>query len=277
MTDDEVRKLLVFAIGDVFAKNYPPDRLIEDRDGISRGFDLPSLLYEPDDCLRKRVNEYVEWCRNRKGENPGHLMEELALLAFKCLKGWNSLLSYQSYAAQHDLVVEGSDIFWMYLLYYLHLPFQGRSILIEAKNEETPVSDSQLSRLASIMQNKFEVLCDLGVFFTRTGASGFPERSEIPETGDKQVRQRRLEYARATQILFHAKTHKFIIVLDDLDIRALVDKGALPRILEAKIRDVEEATGLPITFEGNWNQIDLPPHLRQYVTSDNFVDAGASI
>ena len=74
-----------------------------------------------------------------------------------------------------------------------------------------------------------------------------------------------MRYAHATQVIFHAKTEKYVVVLTQRDIQELVNPGALPRILEASIRAVEEGTGLPIEFNEAWEEIDLPPHLSQYM------------
>lgn len=122
------------------------------------------LLYTPDDKLLKRIDDYFAWCRNELNDDAGKLMEEIAALAFRCLRGWDNLESYQSYAAQHDLVISGSSDDWYILMQYLHLPRKGRVVVVEAKNLEGNIEDHHFSRLCSIVQNKFETLCDLGVF-----------------------------------------------------------------------------------------------------------------
>ncbi len=188
-------------------------------------------------------------------------MEELVFLAFRCLQGWCSIKSYQSYAAQHDLVISGSEGGWLLLMILLHLPPQSGTIVVEAKNLSEAVSDSQFSRLCGVIQNKFSQLCHLGVLFTRFGASGFPDAS-----GSRSKKpQRSLKDARATQVLFHARTEKYVVVFSEKDIQALASPGSLVRLLEAKIRDIEEATGLDWSFSEDWREIVLPPHMSKYM------------
>ena len=170
--------------------------------------------------------------------------------------------SFQSYGPQHDLVVSGSSPAWNLFIQYLHLPLTGRTILVEAKNLTDSVSDSQFSRLCAIIHTKYRETVHLGVFFTRNGASGFPTR---PNSEDPAVRQRSLQNARATQVIFHALSGKFVIVLEDEDLQQLVKQGALPRILEGKIRNVEDASGLPLRFDEDSKETDLPAHLSQYL------------
>jgi hypothetical protein len=236
------------------------------------GVDLADYVYEPDDTLISRIADYQTWCQTESGEDAGQLMEEIAYLAFRCLKGRGELNSYQSYDAQHDLVVDGNQELWNQLMDYLHLPRTGRTILVEAKNKknkksnklragnqevETKVSAKEFSRLCAVIQNKFTTTCHLGIFFTRFGASGFPHE-------DRSIT---LSFAWATQVIFHAITEKFVVVLTHKDILSLVNKGALPRILEEKIREVEAAKARGMTFENNYEgqkRPILPPHLAKY-------------
>lgn len=246
-----------------------PDKLLT----TLENYDIAEWVYVPDDTLKARIADYNLWCQNQTGEeDAGELMEEVALLSFKCLKGFESTKSFQSYAPQHDLVISGSTLPWFLLMLYLHLPGERRTIIVEAKNlakgknSTGRVNDQQFSRLCSILQNKFDKTSDLGVFFSRFGATGFP-RSENSKQGSH--RKRVLRDAQATQIIFHAKTGKYVVVLDHQDIQRLTQPGALPRILEAKIREVEEWTGLPLEFDEEWKETDLPPHLLKYVQQDN--------
>lgn len=223
---------------------------------------IPENYFIPDQNLIRRIEDYTEWCAGRKDEDGGLLMEEIAYLAFRCLKGYERIMSYRSYSAQHDLEISGSTKEWILITRYLHLPDTGRSIIVEAKNLDAPVNDQQFSRLCGILENKFKITSHLGVFFTRNGATGFP-------TASKRVTA--LKDARATQILFHAKTNKFVVVLDDSDIKKLKDKGSLLAILESKIQDVESATptGLPSGFEEeeleDFMKTELPSHLKKYI------------
>ena len=73
-----------------------------------------------------------------------------------------------------------------------------------------------------------------------------------------------LRYAQATQVIFHAKTKKFVVVLTDADLDKLAKPGGLPRVLKGKMQMVEAWTGLDLTFTETWQHIDLPPHLAQH-------------
>jgi hypothetical protein len=225
------------------------------------GLDHALALYDPDEALRQRLSEYAAWCDGNSVEDAGNLMEELAFLAFQCLQGHNSMKSYWSFSAQHDLVISGGSALWDLLMDYLHLEKSGRSILIEAKNlSETKhstgkIDDHQFSRVCGILQNKFVSTAHLGVFFSRHSATGFPKHGQT---------LKHLHDAQATQLIFHALTKKFVVVLDDDDIRRLGEPGALPRLLEAKIREIEAWTGRPIEFTDNWEEVLLPPHLAQH-------------
>lgn len=213
----------------------------------------PDYLYTPHERLSRRVAEYRTWCQTRTGENAGRLMEEIAYLAFSGLRGWNSILSYQSYADQIDLVVSGDQL-WEALLIYLGLS-SFTVIVVEAKNTDDPVDVAQFTHLCSIVQNNFATTCGLGVFVTRSGASGFAEDQRI----------RALQFAQATQIIFHAKTQKFVIVLTDTDIENLLIPGGLPRMIRDKMQRIEAFTGLDLSLDPNsWRQVDLPPHLSKY-------------
>ncbi len=222
------------------------------------------VLYRPDPSLFKRLQDYFDWRSGNHDEDAGALMEEIALLIFKGLMGWGSIRSFQSYAPQHDLVVDGSSAAWEILMMYLHLPRDGRSIVIEAKNQNQKISDQQFSRLCGILQNKFTDTAHLGVFVSRTTASGFPEPCHnMPDASGSRVRS--LRYARATQALFHSKTGKYVIVIDECDLQMIANGVALPKILEAKIRELEAATGLALSFDEDWREVDLPSHLSRYV------------
>lgn len=265
LTDGEAKELLSEALGKILSESdWDEGRLASEFSAFFDNWEYADELYDPDDHLISRIADYNQWYETRAGEDPGQLMEEIAFLSFRRLRGWESIKSYQSYAQQHDLVIAGSRPWWFILIKYLHLLPERRTILIEAKNRDDRVSDSDFSRLCGIIQNKLAETCNLGIFFTREGASGFSGLTELGETGS---RQRSLRDARATQVLFHAKTGKFVVVLNHDDLQLLTQKGALPRILEAKIRDVEEAAGLSLQFNENWTETDLPPHLSQYENS----------
>lgn len=273
-TESEARQLLIEGVRELLADlGLDEGMLISCLPELIYTWHIESLFYEPDQSLVSRIHDYNEWCQNPEDEDPGKLMEEIAYLAFRCLQGKSSIKSYQSFAPQIDLSVTGSSPIWSKLIEYLHLPGTHRTIVIEAKNlgaatsrSRGRVTDAQFSRLCSILQNQFGGTSELGVFVTRFGATGFP-RTAPP--GQRTIRRRGLRDAQATQIVFHAKTSKYVVVLDHNDIQKLVDPGALPRILEAKIRAVEEWTGLPVEFDQEWQQVDLPAHLNKYLSVDD--------
>jgi hypothetical protein len=128
-------------------------------------------------------------------------------------------------------------------------------LVVECKNQEKPVTDQQFSRLCSILQNKFQSTAHLGVFISRTPATGFPKKG-------KTIRS--LRDARATQALFHAKTNKYVVVIDHDDL-VNISKGVnFSKILEAKIREVEASTGINLEFDEDWKEILLPHHLSKH-------------
>lgn len=216
-------------------------------------------LYQPDQLLLERLNDYELWYVSRTDEDPGQLMEEIAFLAFRCLIGHDSIKSGQSEGPQHDLIITGSSHLWRLLIETLHLPVEGRKILIEAKNTDDKIDDAQFSRLCFILEHKFQNQCHLGVFFSRERATGFPE----PGTSQQRV----LRDARATQILFHAMTRKYVVLLNHDDILRLGEVGSLPRLLEARIRDIEDRLGTEVDFNTDWKETDtLPTHLRKYIS-----------
>jgi hypothetical protein len=218
------------------------------------GLDFADYIYEPSKVLISLLDSYFEWCEVPSREiDPGELMEEIAWVAFQSLKGGVELISYRSHSAQIDVEVSSSQELWFKLMTYLQLPERSRSILVEAKNLKKRISDAQFSRLCFLIENQFSQSCCLGVFFTTKGASGFDRLCLIN--------------ARATQLLFHAKTQKFVIVLDKNDLRRLYKRGGLPRVLQEKIKEVESSYKKRIDL-GNGIDIEqqpkLPPHLAKY-------------
>ncbi len=217
------------------------------------------ILYNPVPELISRLKEYFEWCNGKRKEDPGKLLEEVAYLVFKSLKGVGNIRSFQSYAAQHDLIVDGASINWQILMMYLHLNRDGRTIVVECKNQSDSISDQQFSRLCGLLQNKFEKTSELGIFISHTSASGFPK---------KKAKERQLKDARATQSLFHAKSNKFVIVIDHKDLESILNGIPLPKIIEAKIREVEASALVELSFNENWQEVALPPHLKKYTNQN---------
>ena len=130
-----------------------------------RALDGADLLYQPDAIFIKRLEEFRDWCVHKSGEDKGQLMEEIAFLSLRCLDGYESVASFQSYAAQVDLLMSGSTPMWMVLMNHLHLDTKYRSIAVEAKNLDEKVSDNQFSRFCYHMQNMFESTAQLGIFW----------------------------------------------------------------------------------------------------------------
>jgi hypothetical protein len=231
---------------------------------------LEERLYQPDSILIERLSQFEKWCAEQIDEDPGRLMEEIALLAFRCLKGFESVKSYQSYAAQIDLLISGSTPAWMLIMKILHIDIGRRSIVVEAKNLNKKVDDKQFSRFCYHIQNTFTNTTQLGVFFTRFGATGFRER----EKAKNGIRQRSLRDAQATQILFHARYNKYVVVFEKEEILSLCKPGSLIKILEEKIRTIEEWTGLSSESTSVLPEIDLPEHLSKYFHREmSFIDA----
>jgi hypothetical protein len=206
--------------------------------------------------LDKRLDDYFEWCAgSRDDENAGELLEEIAYLLFQSLVGVGNIRSFQSYAPQHDLVVDGESKNWDLLMQYLHLPKSGRSVVVECKNQEKSIDDQQFSRLCSLLQNKFQDSCHLGVFISHTPAAGFPKREK---------RERSLRDARATQALFHAKTGKYVVVIDHGNLIQIRNGANIAKILDAKIREVEASSGVILEFNERWEETILPGHLAKF-------------
>lgn len=229
-------------------------------DMLLNAINNPDFLYIPSDKLMQRVLDYRDWCSKHAAKDPniedaGKLMEEVALLAFSSLRGYNTLLSYQSYADQYDLVISGTSGHWRAILHWLgldNLPV----IVVEAKNTDTKVDVPIFTRLCSIVQNTFDGECGLGVFFTRTGATGFPSEGRPVQS---------LRYAQARQVIFHAKTNKHLVVLTDMDIDLLLKPGGLLHVLRDKILQIKMLTGSDFRLTPTWHRVELPPHLKQHI------------
>ena len=214
-------------------------------------------LYVPNDRLKQKLQQYATPITGRSQADfrlKGELMEEIATLAFKCIKGCTYLKSYPSYAEQHDLVVGGDTTLWELSSKTIFGKETNLTVVIEAKYLSKPVDSAQFTRLCYILQNKFTDTSCLGVFFSDKGATGMERSRSLHET-------------KATQALFHAKTGKYVIVLDRDDILKLDQPGALIHILRAKIRNVEAGAEISWSQHANlqWTEVQLPPHLAQHI------------
>jgi len=218
---------------------------------------LASYLYKAD----TRLNDYLEKINvfvglvnptQKQTQEAGKLLEQIAVLVFNGLEGVQSIKSFQSAGPQHDLLLSGDDIAWKTVCESLYLQPNKRDIIIEAKATKSPLEDKQFARLCSIMEHNLSGT-GLGIFITLNGASGFPKKGES--------RQRKVSDCRLRQIIFYAKTNKIIVVLDKNDISQLSKNGTLIEILNRKIRDLFELSGLPTIPIEQYQEIDLPEHL----------------
>jgi hypothetical protein len=224
---------------------------------------LASYLYIADVKLSEYLDELKIFTQLKKPtlketQEAGKLLEQIVLLVFKGLKGVQSIKSFQSAGPQYDLLVSGDDLPWQNVCKTLYLDWNRRDIVIEAKATKSPVPDKQFARLCSIMDLNLSG-AGLGIFITLNGATGFPKLSSS--------RQRTVSDCRLRQIIFHAKTNKMIVVLDKDDISELTKNGTLIQILSRKIRDLFELSGLPTTPAEQFQEIDLPPHLKMLYDS----------
>lgn len=225
---------------------------------------LASYLYKADDKLSKYLDELniyiqLEKPTRKQTQDAGKLLEKIVLLLFRGLKGVKCIKSFQSAGPQYDLLVSGDDIAWKGVCKTLYLDWQQRDIVIEAKAINSALPDKQFARLCSIMEHNLRG-AGLGIFVTLNGASGFPKRDS--------TRQRAISDCRLRQIIFHARTNKIIIVLDKEDLFQLTKNGTLIELLTRKIRDLSELSGLPTTPIEQFQEIDLPAHLKILLDSD---------
>ena len=239
------------------------------KEGQEQGYELDemhfSFYYTPRRDILSRVIQDIESHvakpkpTQAESKQAGYKLEELALVVFHGLKGWSSLKSYQSAGPQYDLLISGSGVEWTTALTMLSLELKEGSstILVEAKATKSKVSDQQVARLCSLIETNLSTSSALGIFFTLNGASGFPKSGV--------QKQRTAGASRLRQLLFYAKTGKPIVVMDIDDIRSLTENGSLLRILERKIRDIEELTGLPIATQ-EVREIVLPENLAELKT-----------
>jgi hypothetical protein len=217
--------------------------------------------YQPSEGLKKYISEFREWCSKNPGKSKaereahnikaGELMEQIAGLAFQSLRGETVIESFYSLEFQLDLAVSGNmALHWKVINTIIGFHNQRTAkIIIEAKNRNKPIDTTDFSRLCYIVEHQFREQCLLGIFFSRKSASGFTKAGN---------QQRSLKAARATQILFHRKTGKYVIVFDYDDILSLVHPGSLTLLIAEKIEDIENVVGTHLIDFDN----DLPKHTR---------------
>lgn len=223
---------------------------------------LASYLYVADPQINDYIvkfNQLLEIKKPKKSQlqERGKILEQIVYLVFRSLKGVTSLKSFQSASSQYDLVVSGDDVNWHPVCKQLYMNTAHRDIIIEAKAKDSKLPDKDFARLCSIMNENYTG-AGLGIFFTLKGATGFPERNS-------STRQRKISDCRLRQALFHAKTGKFIVVLDREDILKLGKNGTLLQILTRKIRDLRELSGISTVPIEQFIETDLPPHIKELV------------
>lgn len=205
---------------------------------------LIAHLYTPDTRLKKHIKTVDALfakgnLSQQERQQLGYALEDIVLLAFQNLTNASSLQSYQSAAAQHDLVVDGppADTVWLALCRALYIDKgTGTGILVEAKATEKPVGDREFERLGNILTHYFERTVGIGVFIAINGASGFPKRN------GKRVKA--LHSARLTQAIVYHRLRKPIVVLDWDDIKTLTAPGSLVQLIANKVREIEALSGL---------------------------------
>lgn len=226
-----------------------------------------NLLYEPSDKLRRYIREYnLHKSRSKEMDTQvyrdlaGKLMEKIAYEAFNCLFGHDLIESFTTAQSQLDLVVTGtlaSTSPWLHFNGLIGLDNPTQKMIIEAKNTKAKVDSNIFSRLCFLVQNQFSSQCKLAIFFTQNGAKGFPNRGQ---------NQRSFQAARATQILFHAQTEKYIVVFNDADIQDLGNPGALIVLLRDKISDVENMVGTHLVkFDPSNLTVSINPRLPDHL------------
>jgi hypothetical protein len=218
---------------------------------------LDPLMYAPPHELKSLIKKLAAYHKKatptaKERRDAGYAMEQLVLLAFMGLHGWESVKSYSSPGPQYDLYITGSGKKWFTLCEVLHLRRSRRGIVVEAKATKGVVGDKTFARLCAVIRDNLKDIVSLGVFVTLSGASGFPENG---------VRQSSLRRSRLRQVLFHSRYGTPVVVFTWEDIKDLDRPGSLPRILRRQIEDISELSGLERKPCIVAQDVDLPPHL----------------
>lgn len=226
------------------------------------------LFYTPDARLSDLLTELTEKIKisnlddSQKPSNfhvqIGQHLEKIAYLCLKSLAGISSIKSFQSPGPQYDFVVTGDNELWISLcqLFYFNNP---RDILVEVKATKSPVDDQTFARLCSLLDLNLTRTAGIGVFFTLSGASGFPK-------AESKTRQRTLSDARLRQVMYMVSAKKPIVVFDKEDIFKLDQAGSFVKLLIHKIRDIEDLTGLFCSPDIERPlEVDLPKHLKDNI------------
>lgn len=209
-------------------------------------------LYNPSEVLIGLIDSFLK----TDSDKTGKLLEQIAFRVFYELKGFRCPTTFESEVGQIDLEVTGNDTFIPgFLLPSLHIVHDKSVFIVEAKDRKNRVTTEQFLRLCALLEIHYSNICQLGIFFTRKGASGFP-KPERNVSGYKD--------SRAVQAIFHAKTNRYIIVFDINDIERLKEKGALIKIIKEKIEEIEKSTGKYLPNENHQSKqgrVKLPEHI----------------
>ena len=211
------------------------------------------------ECLEKfKQHLQISQPTPKQLQERGKFLAPIVYLVFLGLKGATSFQSFQSARPQYDLLVSGDNEKWMTICKLLYLKENRRDIIIEAKAKQSKLADKDFARLCSIMDLQL-ANSGLGIFCTLEGATGFPERNST-------TRQRTIGDCRLRQVLYHANTNQYIIVLNKEDIFSLDKPGSLITLLTRNIRDISEMSGLPPVSVEKLKEVDLPQHLKDFDT-----------
>jgi hypothetical protein len=246
-------------------ESYPLDKREDFYKMIAKvGKDDIRIWYHPDSRIQEKISRLRSYCDGNltlSSQDAGCLLEEIVYLVFSSLWGIKSIKSYQSPGPQHDLLVFGGD-FWRIIFSRCGLPQEKFGILIEAKAEKSkPVKEAYFSRLSCIIKDNFPNQVGLGIFFSISGASGFPKSGV-------RKRQRCIRDARFRQVITYARYKIPIIVFDLDDIVAIQEPGGLIEQIEAKVRDIEELSGFKNeVIADDVIETDLPNHLSCLINS----------
>jgi hypothetical protein len=225
---------------------------------------LYSMLYTPHARLGVLLGQLADYLKKpkptpRQQQRAGKIMERITCAAFSGLRGYNHVASYRSPGFQVDLLMNGTELHWRGLCSTLRIDKDRRGILVESKARASKVTDAQFSRLCALIHHNYPSSVSLGVLFSIKGATGFPKKQKTP-TPQQKKRLLHLRESRMRQVMFRASTGIPVVVFDWADIQAINKVGALPRILEQKIMEIEALSSLPLT-PGEHASCDLPPYL----------------
>lgn len=233
--------------------------------GKPRGAMLTGMartLYRPDARLRPLLRAFARYVRRLEQEDEltrterteaGELLEQIAFVAFDSIDCIEKIRSFPGALGQYDLYASGRDNLWLTLAERIGLQSNAPGLLIECKAREDKVDDPSFSRVCAILQQEMYGAAGMGVFFTISGATGFPEPGEAA--------QQKIGDARLRQALFHARTGKPVVVFTAAEILELDEPGALILALERKIEDIGLLPGTVTANVKVKKECQLPKHL----------------